>query len=48
MNSRLNEQLCLGRHRARGLERITTSALLSIIARAIQNWDVPKLLYYSL
>ena len=32
MNSRLKEQLCLERHRARGLERITIHALLSIIA----------------
>jgi len=32
VNSRLKEQLCLGRHRARGLERITIHALLCIIA----------------
>jgi hypothetical protein len=32
MNSRLKEQLCLERHRARGLERITIHVLLSIIA----------------
>jgi hypothetical protein len=31
MNSRLKEQLCLERHRARGLKRITIHALLSII-----------------
>jgi hypothetical protein len=32
MNSSLKEQFCLERHRARGLERITIHALLSIIA----------------
>jgi hypothetical protein len=32
VNSRLKEQLCLERHRARGLERITVHALLCIIA----------------
>jgi hypothetical protein len=32
MNSRLKEQLCLERHKARGPERITIHALLSIIA----------------
>jgi hypothetical protein len=32
VNSRLKEQLCLERHRARGLERITIHALLCIIA----------------
>jgi hypothetical protein len=32
VNSRQKEQLCLERHRARGLERITTHALLCIIA----------------
>jgi hypothetical protein len=32
VNSRLKEQLCLGRHRARGLERMTIHALLCIIA----------------
>ena len=32
VNSRQKEQLCLERHRARGLERLTTHALLSMIA----------------
>ena len=32
VNSRLKEQLCLERHRARGLERVTIHALLCIIA----------------
>jgi len=32
VNSRLKEQLCLERHRTRGLERITIHALLCIIA----------------
>ena len=32
VNSRQKEQLCLERHRARGLERVTTHALLSMIA----------------
>jgi IS5 family transposase len=32
VNSRLKEQLCLERHRARGLERMTIHALLCIIA----------------
>jgi len=32
VNSRLKEQLCLERHRARGLKRITIHALLCIIA----------------
>ena len=32
VNSRLKEQLCLERHRARGLERITIHALLCMIA----------------
>jgi transposase len=32
VNSRLKEQLCLERHRARGLERITMHALLCMIA----------------
>ena len=32
VNSRQKEQLCLEKHRARGLERITTHALLCMIA----------------
>jgi len=32
VNSRQKEQLCLERHRARGLKRITVHALLCIIA----------------
>jgi transposase len=32
VNSRLKEQLCLEKHRARGLERVTVHALLCIIA----------------
>ena len=32
VNSRLKDQLCLERHRARGLKRITIQALLCMIA----------------
>jgi hypothetical protein len=32
VNSRLKEQLCLGRHRARGLRDIAIHALLCVIA----------------
>jgi hypothetical protein len=32
VNSRSKEQLCLNRHRVKGLRRITTHALLCIIA----------------
>jgi len=32
VNSRLKEQLCLERHRARGLERMIIHALLCLIA----------------
>ena len=36
VNSRLKEQLCLERHRARGLERITIHALLCMIAMLLK------------
>jgi transposase len=38
VNSRQKEQLCLERHRARGLERITTHALLCMIAMLLNGW----------
>jgi len=37
VNSRQKEQLCLERHRARGLERITTHALLCMIAMLLNG-----------
>jgi len=37
VNSRQKEQLCLERHRARGLERITAHALLCMIAMLLNG-----------
>jgi transposase len=43
VNSRLKEQLCLERHRARGLERVTIHALLCIIAMLLNALTALKL-----
>ena len=43
VNSRLKEHLCLEKHRARGLERITIHALLCIIAMLLNALTALKL-----
>ena len=43
MNSRQKELLCLERHRARDLERITTHALLRMIAMLLTGVEALRL-----